>query len=180
MLKKINEKELYKDNWVRFYQDEIEFPDGSKGTYAYAKRKNGVCVVVVSDQGKILLHKEHRYVINDYSWEVQGGGIDQNESVKEAAVRELKEEAGIDVSEELLTNLGAFYPLHSFNTELVTLFMVVVNNEVIRENGIELGEDIKSRHFFSFEEVLQMIDSGKINDAMTANAVQLAIRKFNS
>ena len=179
MLKKIKEKEIYKDSWLGFYQDEVEFPNGTKGTYAYARRKNGVGVVVVSDKGKILLHKEHRYVISNYSWEVQGGGIDEGESTKQAAVRELKEEAGIEVSEESLIDLGAFYPLHSFNTELVTLFMVVVNNEEIRENDSEQGEHLEDRRFYTFEEVLQMIDSGKINDAMTANAVQIAMRKFN-
>lgn len=179
MLKKIKEKQIYKDNWLEFYQDEIQLPDGSEGTYAYAKRKNGVGVVVVSKNGKILLHKEHRYVINDFSWEVQGGGIDEGESVAEAAVRELNEEAGIDVGLESLISLGSFYPLHSFNTEKVTLFMVVIDDETIKANTIEQGEHLEAHQFFAFDEVYKMIESGKVNDAMTANAVQLAIRKFN-
>lgn len=179
MLKKIKAKQIYKDNWLEFYQDEIQLPDGSQGTYAFAKRKDGVGVVVVSKNGKILLHNEHRYVINDFSWEVQGGGIDKGESVAEAAVRELREEAGIDVSPESLMCLGSFYPLHSFNTEKVTLFMLVVDDEAIKENTAEHGEHIEAHQFFTFEEVYSMIDSEKINDAMTANAVQLAMRKFN-
>ncbi len=178
MLKKIKEKQIYKDNWLKFYQDEIQLPDGSEGTYAYVKRKDGVGVVVVSKNGKIFLHKEHRYVINDFSWEVQGGGIDKDESVAEAAIRELREEAGIDASLESLVSLGSFYPLHSFNTEKVTLFMIVVDDEAIKENTAEQGEHIDAHQFFTFEEVYAMINSGKINDAMTANAVQLAMRKF--
>lgn len=179
MLKKVKEKQIYKDNWVEFYQDEIEFPDGSQGTYAYAKRQNGVGVVVLSSNGKVLLHKEHRYVINQYSWEVQGGGIDEGESVAEAAVRELREEAGIEVGVDSLVSLGSFYPLHSFNTELVTLFMVVVDDEEIKENMAEQGEHLADHQFFTFNEVYEMIESGKINDSMTANAVQLAIYKIS-
>ena len=178
MLKKIKEKQMYKDQWVEFYQDQIELPDGSQSTYAYAKRQNGVGVVVVSNQGKILLHKEHRYVIDDFSWEIQGGGIEEGESVAQAAIRELKEEAGIQVIEESLISLGSFYPLHSFNTELVSLFMVVVEDEEIKENMIEESEHLEEHQFFSFDEVFLMIEAGKISDAMTANAVQLAIRKF--
>lgn len=177
MIKKLREKLIYKDKWVEFYQDEIEFPDGSKGTYAYAKRQNGVGVVVVSNSKKILLHKEHRYVIDKFSWEVQGGGIDEGESVAQAAVRELKEEAGIEVTVDALVSLGTFYPLHSFNTETVSLFMVVVDDETIRKNSTELGEHLEDLKFFTFNEVLEMIDSGKINDAMTAHTVQMAMRK---
>lgn len=178
MLKKIKEKKIYQDNWLEFYQDEVELPDGSLGTYAYARRKNGVAVVVVSENKKILLQKEHRYVINEFSWEIQGGGIDDGESVAEAAVRELKEEAGIEVGEESLISLGSFYPLNSFNTEKVAAFMLIVNDEAIQKNTLELSEDVAERKFFSFDAVCAMIDSGEINDALTANAVQIALRKF--
>lgn len=178
MLKKIKEKKIYQDNWLEFYQDEVQLPDGSSGTYAYARRKNGVAVVVVSKNKKILLQKEHRYVINQFSWEIQGGGIDDGESVGEAAVRELKEEAGIVVDVESLISLGSFYPLNSFNTEKVTSFMLMVNDEAIQKNTLEASEDVAERKFFSFDAVCAMIDSGEINDALTANAVQIALRKF--
>ena len=178
MLKKLKQKQIYSDNWLEFYQDEIQFPDGTEGTYAYAKRKDGVAVVVISNQGKILLQKEHRYVINEFSWEIQGGGIDEDESVAEAAVRELSEEAGIGIDIDSLIILGSFYPSNSFNTEKVSLFMVVIDGEEIHENSTEQGEHLEERQFFTFDEVYMMIDTGKINDALTANAVQLAMRKF--
>lgn len=178
MLKKLSSKQLYSDNWLTFHQDEIELPDGSTSTYAYAKRQNGVGVVVVSANQKILLHKEHRYVINDYSWEVQGGGIDWGETPQQAAVREVQEEAGVTISESDLIPLGEFYPLHSFNTELVTFFMVVVESEELGEQATEHGEHLEERQFFSFDEIYEMIETGKINDAATANAVQLAMRRY--
>lgn len=180
MLKKIKTNKIYQDAWLEFFQDEVSLPDGSTGTYAYAKRKNGVGVVVVSRNGKILLHKEHRYVINDFSWEVQGGGIDEGESLTAAAVRELKEEAGIVVPESTLIKLGSFYPLHSFNTEKVSLFMVIVDDEEVKETAMEASEHLEEHNFYSFDEVYDLLESGKINDAMTANAVQLAMRKFKT
>lgn len=180
MLRKIKEKLIYKDNWLEFYQDKVQFTDESEGTYAYAKRRDGVGVTVVSENGKILLHKEHRYVIDDFSWEIQGGGIDEGESVVEAAARELREEAGLAVNPKSLRALGSFYPLNSFNTEKVSLFMIVVEDEKINENSIEKGEHLEAHQFFTFEEIYRMIESGQINDALTANAVQLAMREFNS
>ena len=179
MFKKLNSKQIYQDKWLEFFQDEIEFPDGSKGTYAWAKRKNGVGIVVTTNFKEILLHREYRYVIDAYSWEVQGGGIDKGEEPIESAIRELKEESGISVHRESVKFLGEFYPLHSFNTEKVTLFMVTVNKSDIQDTNTEVSESIDQHKFVSFDEALRMIDTGEINDAMTANAIQIAIRKSN-
>lgn len=177
MIKKISEKQIYSDAWLKLFQDVIVLPNGEKSTYAYVQRKNGVAIVVVSVNNKILLHKEHRYVIQNYSWEIQGGGVDDGESISDAAIRELKEEAGITINSTSLISLGSFYPLHSFNTEKVSLFMVITEGEIIQKISTEVGEHLTDHRFFNFDEIYAMIDSGKINDAMTANAVQLAIRK---
>lgn len=177
MFKKLKENKIYQDAWLEFFQDEIEFPDGSKGTYAWAKRKNGVGIVVITTSKEILLHHEYRYVIDDYSWEVQGGGIDLGETPVETAVRELKEEAGITIQKEFLTSLGEFFPIHSFNKEKVSLFMVTIDKTEIQETNIEVSESIDNHKFVSFTDALKMIDSGEITDAMTANAIQIAIRK---
>lgn len=180
MLKKIAQKSVYKDPWLELFQDEVEHPDGTKGTYAWVNRKDGVGVVVLTHDKKIFMHREHRYVIDDFSWEIPGGGIDEGESPEIAAVRELAEEAGIQVETTSLKKLGVFYPLNSFNTERVTLFAVVVNTVDHSTDGAESGEHLDEQQFVSFEEALSMIDSGKVNDAFTANAVQLAIRRFES
>lgn len=177
MFKKLNQRSVYKDKWFELFQDEVEFPDGSKGTYAWTRRKNGVAVVVVTPDKQLLLHREYRYVIQNYSWEIQGGGIDQTETPEQAAIRELKEESGILVSLDMLTKFGVFYPLHSFNTEKVTLFMVKVDQTNVTTQGNEISESINQQQFVSFEKALSMIDTGEINDALTANAIQIAIRK---
>lgn len=180
MFKKISQKSVYKDAWLEFFQDEVEFPNGSKGTYAWTKRKDGVGVVVITKDKKVLLHKEFRYPIQSYSWEIQGGGIDQGETPKQAAVRELGEETGIVVDQSDLQRLGFYYPLSSLSTEKEYLFMVVINQVNVDATKTEDGELIDEQKYFTFAEVYQMIDDGKISDSFTANAVQLAIRKQNS
>ena len=51
-----------------------------------------VNVVVINDQGEILLIRRSD---ND-NWAVPGGAIDLGESMSQAAIRETKEESGID------------------------------------------------------------------------------------
>lgn len=177
MIKRIKQNKIYKDNWMKFYQDEVEFPNGEKGTYAWVDRKSGVGIVVITKDKKILLHKEFRYPIQDYSWEIQGGGIDEGETVEQAAVRELEEETGIKLNELELKKLGEFYPLHSLSTEKGYLFMAIIEKTDFHKRNMEVSEVITDQEFFTFDEVYKMIDEGKINDSGTGHAVQLTIRK---
>ncbi|MCD8485150.1 NUDIX hydrolase [Candidatus Woesebacteria bacterium] len=177
MFRLLRRNSIYSDQWLEFYQDEVVFPDGTKGTYAWAARKNGVGVVVITADQKIVLNREYRYVIDAYSWEVPGGGIDAGESLTLAAQRELKEETGIFVAEEDLVLLGEFYPLNSFNTEKVSVFLAQVNTVQLHAEGTEQGESIVEQRLVSFDEALEMIDSGQMSDALSANAVQMAVRR---
>lgn len=179
MFKKIKQNKIYQDAWLEFFQDEIEFPDGSLGTYAWVKRKNGIAVVLITDAREILLQKEYRYVTKGYSWEIPGGGIDQGEDPEESAVRELQEETGIELNKNSLIKLGEFYPLNSFNTEKVTVFMVEVEKQSVSSFNSEISEQLVEHKYVSFDVALEMIDSGEINDLVSANAIQMAIRKIS-
>lgn len=48
--------------------------------------------IVLNDKGEILLIKGPRR-----GWEMPGGQVEEGESIKDAAVRETKEESGIDI-----------------------------------------------------------------------------------
>ncbi|SCK01550.1 Dihydroneopterin triphosphate pyrophosphatase [uncultured Eubacterium sp.] len=55
----------------------------------------GVRVVLQNEEGKILMVKQHHE--DRDIWMVPGGGIEEGENSIEAAVREAKEETGLDV-----------------------------------------------------------------------------------
>lgn len=173
MFKRLSQKLLYRDKWQRFYQDEVEFPEGERGTYAYLKRNDGVGVVVLTGDKKILLQEEYRYVIDQYSWEIPGGGIDKGEDPHEAAKRELMEETGLKADKlEFLTKL---YPLSSANTEQVYLFVAKIKEPVELTASGEEDELFRGRRWVKFDEAMEMIKKGQITDVMTVAAVLLVI-----
>jgi len=61
----------------------------------------GVRVIIKNNQGKILILKRNSIDFNYPNlWDVPGGGVDNGESLYEAAEREAKEECGLEINIE--------------------------------------------------------------------------------
>lgn len=73
----------------------------SQSMYSPPKHIVSTATIVLDDQGDILLIKGPKR-----GWEMPGGQVEEGESLKEAAIRETKEETGIDV--EVLKFCGIF------------------------------------------------------------------------
>lgn len=68
-----------------------------RGEEDIAKRATGVTIIARFEDGDILVCEEFRFAVNDFCWEFPGGIIDPGESPEQAAIRELKEETGLEV-----------------------------------------------------------------------------------
>lgn len=76
-----------------------------------ASLRNGVdavCIVPFFKNGDMLATKEFRYAINAYCLEFPAGLIEPGEGAVEAAMRELKEETGLDTKSILFSIPGGF------------------------------------------------------------------------
>ena len=92
----------------------------------------GVRAIILNAENKILLVKQHHE--GKDIWMVPGGGIEDNESSKEAAVREVKEETGLDVEVEKL--VWHVEEVSKRGQRFVDFFLAKVVGGVL-----ELGED---------------------------------------
>jgi ADP-ribose pyrophosphatase YjhB (NUDIX family) len=84
-----------------------------------------VNVVVVNDAGEILMIRRS----DNENWAVPGGAIDLGESMTEAAIRETKEESGVDCE---ITGLVGIY------TDPKHIILYTSNNEARQEFSILL------------------------------------------
>ncbi len=80
--------------WRAVVSDTLVLDDGRTTTYAYLATPRAVFVVPVTNKGELLLVRQHRHPVRDWTLEVPAGSIEDGESPLEAAQRELAEEVG--------------------------------------------------------------------------------------
>ena len=63
----------------------------------HSMKPEGIAIYAVLENNpeKVVLVKQYRYPLNDYIYELPAGLIDANETPKQAAIREMKEETGL-------------------------------------------------------------------------------------
>jgi 8-oxo-dGTP pyrophosphatase MutT (NUDIX family) len=102
---------------------------------AMVAKSIGAAAVIVDHDGKVLLVK-HTY--GRLNWELSGGVAEANESAAETAVREVREETGLQVSVERLT--GVYYEPGSDMHHFVFICRQLDESETLRPDRIEISE----------------------------------------
>ncbi len=167
--KKLGSKLIYENPWFAVYEDHVINPGGGENQYGVVRFKNkAVAIVPIDADGNTWLVGQHRYTLDEYSWELPMGGSDGSETPLETAKRELKEETGLTAS-----RWRQVMRLHTSNS--------VTDEEgfVFVAEGIETGEpdfdemeDLKIRRL-PLADAAEMVRRGEITDAISAAALLL-------
>ena len=75
----------------------------------YATRTAGISAIVIDDNNRILVIKEKYHP--EWGYKMPSGAVEMGENLKDAAVREVKEETGVDtIFEESLVGVNGTIP----------------------------------------------------------------------
>lgn len=121
------------------------------------------CGVVALKDGHILLTRQYRFLIDDFTWEIPGGRVDDGESPEQAAIRECIEETGVRC--DALAPLVVYYPgLDNFDNR--TSLFYSERTEVVAPFVPDDSEVVEIR-WIPLEQCLEMVFRGEILDALT-------------
>jgi 8-oxo-dGTP pyrophosphatase MutT (NUDIX family) len=162
---------VYKDDFVEFWVDEVEGPDGKPGRRAVTKLLPGVSVLALDAGGFVHLVKTFRYAVGRESLEAVAGAIEEGEAPEQAARRELREELGIEAEEML--DLGHADAVTSQVLSPTRLFLArgLKFGEPEREETEDL-EPVK----VTLEEAVSLAMSGGITQALSGLLILKAER----
>jgi len=126
---------VYKENDFVPYQAEVDkFRNPVVSMLVVVKGKN-------DEEDNIVLVRQPRPATGKWQIETPAGRVDENETAKEAAIRELKEEVGITPENpENIVFLTAAYPSMGINDEKVHFFIIEDNfkkSKLIGDQGEE-------------------------------------------
>lgn len=113
---------VYDNPWISVTHREVTAPTGKAGIYGVVHFKNSaIAIIPVDTDGYTWLVGQHRYPVNQYSWEVPEGGALHGESLLGAAQRELREETGIVAG--MWTSLARSHLSNSVSDETAVAFL---------------------------------------------------------
>jgi ADP-ribose pyrophosphatase len=164
--KKLSSQQLYRGRAVNLRMDTVEKSDGKTTTREVVEHSNCVAVVVVDEQGNVLLVRQYRYPAGKFLLEIPAGGIDPNEEPIDCVRRELQEEIGY--FPQKIEELGGFYSVPGYGTEYLYCYLAtdLVPSRLIAEDseGIEVVR-------VPISKITQLITSGEICDAKSIAAL---------
>lgn len=157
---------VYEGRILRVRRDDVRLPNGQLSVREIVDHPGGAGVLYVRD-GKVLLVRQFRYAFEQAIYEIPAGKLSEGEDPKEAARRELSEEAGIEAND--LTLLCEYYPTCGYSAEKI--FLYLASGGVEGESHPDENEFLNVE-YMSLDEVWQKIRSGEIKDSKTIIAVQ--------
>ncbi len=119
---------------------------------------NEVAVFVINNNYQVLLQKRNPHKrFNPNKWALCAGHVDAKESLEDAALRELKEEIGVEFSKkELIPFAKREFSIQDTNSH-ITYFYYVKCNKKDSEFVIQ-KEELSEVKWFSFDEIIDRIE----------------------
>jgi ADP-ribose pyrophosphatase len=161
--KKLDSQTVYENPWIEVQHHEVINPSGGKGIYGQVNFKNlAIGIVPLDADGNTYLVGQHRFPIDEYSWEIPEGGCPHNEDILDCAKRELLEETGLRAAK--WTQISRIHTSNSVCNETGYIFLA---EELTQgEAEPEETEDLLVKKV-SLEEAYQMVMRDEITDSLS-------------
>jgi ADP-ribose pyrophosphatase len=156
----VSSRSLYEGKIVSLRVDEITLPGGGTAVREVVEHPGAVVVAAVDEERCVYMVRQYRHPIRRHLLELPAGGLEQGEEPLAAAVRELREEVGLEA--EHWTSLGSFYSSPGFANERLHAFLAEGLRQV--ESDPDDDEDLTVARY-----PLRSLygDLGEITDAKT-------------
>ena len=153
---------VHRGRAVDFRIDEIRLPDGRTARREFLAHPGAVGALAFAPDGKILLVKQYRYPVGEFTLEIPAGKLSKGEAPLACVRRELEEETGFVAGK--IRKLISFWPTAAFSDEVIHLYIA----ENLRPTRMKPDDDEYLELVrVSPEQFDRLIRQGKIHDSKT-------------
>jgi rSAM/selenodomain-associated transferase 1 len=160
--------------WRAVVRDRLLGRGGRETSYTYLACPRAVFVVPVTDTGDVVLVRQYRHPVRDWTLEVPAGTVDDGEVPLDAARRELAEEAG--GTARTWTHLSTFYSSSAH---------ISLRSDAFLATGVSLAEaspgdeEDVSVVLLPVDEAIRRAREGEFQEGQTALAILLAAERLD-
>lgn len=165
--------QIYKNPWIEVTEDQVIRPDQTEGIFGLVDMKDGVVILPIFLDGRVILGKEYKYAQEKQMIEVIGGGIDANESLQDAAARELAEEARLRAGRFIY--LG---PTDPFTTLVRTRDHLFIATELQEISARPEADDFVEPFTVPLKEAVNYVRNGTITHTTSCLLILRAMMEF--
>ena len=163
----LSEEDLFHGRIFDMHRDRIRLPDGRESTREVVHHKTGgVCVVPLTEDGKVWVVRQCRYPYHDVLTEIPAGKLDPGETTEECGRRELLEEVGAVAG--TMTDLGTFFPTPAYVDEVIHMYLA--EGLCYSHQKLDDGEFLTAEAV-PLSQLVEDVLAGKIRDGKTQAAL---------
>lgn len=176
-LKQIAREVIHRGKVFDLIVDQVEYPTGNRAVREIAHHPGGAVAVPLLDNGDVILVKQLRYPLGKHILELPAGKLGSGENPRDAAARELEEEAGVHA--EHLEKLASIYTTPGFCDEELHIYLATGLTWSPDGHRREEGEFTMTVCTMPLDKAIRMVESGEIQDSKTIIGLLLTDRRVN-
>ena len=169
----IESRQIYQGRILNLRVDTVSLPKGGQAEREVVEHTASVVIVAVDSEGQVMLVRQFRKPTEEFLLEAPAGTLEEGESHKACALRELEEETGISAGSIRL--MGGFWMTPGFCTEYMYAYLATQLQPGVSNQDDD--EDIEVVRV-PVEEVTHKIRSGEVRDAKSIAALLMALCLF--
>ena len=172
----ISSEYLVEESWFKFRKDQVLKSNGEiMPAYYVLEYTNWATVFPVTTDGKVILVKQYRYGLGQWSIEVPGGIMDAHETNPlEAGKRELLEETGYSCKE--IVQVAVVAPNPATANNLMYCFLAT-GCELTHQQEFDEHEELEVM-LVTIAELKQLLRENKIIQSLHVTAMMYALEKL--
>ena len=168
-----NRTTLYQGRVFNLVRENVTLDNGVITDMEFVEHPGATAIIPMLNESRIILLKQYRHALRKYIWEIPAGTIDPQESVINCAKRELIEETGY--SAEQWQKLGEMTPVPGYSDERIHIYLAT--DLLPAEQNLDRDEIINV-HEIEFDEAMEMVKAGKIQDAKSIAGLYMALNRL--
>lgn len=158
----VKSEKIFEGKIINLRVDTVELQNQKYAKREIVEHRGASAIIAINDKDEILLVKQYRKSIEDYTIELPAGKIDVSEEPVDCAYRELKEETGYQAKD--MTKVYEFYSSPGFSNEKIHLY--ITEGIIFTEAQLDEDECIDVITV-NKEKAKEMVNSSQISDSKT-------------